>query len=97
MKFETENEFIRGSAAGSLSAAFICLFLETFERYGLAKHCWLYLAGQSVTHFQHNALAGTLGLLIHLGVGAFWGVLIAFLFQKFLRINTTFSKDLSSD
>lgn len=82
MKLASENEFIRGAIAGSLSAAVICLSFEALEWFGLVKHCWLFMAGQSVMQFRHNALFGAFAFLIHLGVGVFWGVIIAFLFSK---------------
>ncbi len=82
IQFESVNEFGRGAIAGSLSAIVICLFLELLELMGLAKHCWLFMAGQAVMQFQHVLLPVALAFLIHIGVGVFWGVIIAFLFTK---------------
>ena len=82
MKLETSNEFLRGAIAGSISAFVICLLMEVFERLGLAKHCWLFMAGQPIMQFQHHWPQTMFALLIHLGVGAFWGIIIAFLFSK---------------
>lgn len=82
MKLATENEFIRGSIAGSLSAVVICLLFEVLEKFNLIKNCWLFLAGQSVMNFSHNFLLGSFAFLIHLGVGTFWGIIIAFVFSK---------------
>lgn len=82
MKLASENEFIRGSIAGSISAVVICLLFEVLERFGLVKNCWLFMAGQPVMKFTHNFLLGAFAFLIHLGVGAFWGIIIAFIFSK---------------
>jgi hypothetical protein len=82
-KLDWEDIFLRGTIAGSLSAAVICLFIEFFEMFGLAKHCWLFMAGQAVMQFQHTFWQATFAFLIHLGVGAFWGVVIAILLSGF--------------
>lgn len=82
MRLATENEFIRGAIAGSISAAVICLSFEVLEKFGLVKHCWLFMAGQAVMQFNHNLWQTIFAFLIHLGVGTFWGVIIAFLFSK---------------
>lgn len=60
MKLETENEFVRGTVSGAISATAICLFSELFEAIGLAKHCWLYLAGQPIMNFNHGFFADCL-------------------------------------
>ncbi len=82
MRFEAENEFIRGAASGAISAIAICLLSELLELLSLTKFCWLYLAGQAVMNFQHSFWQSVFSFLIHLGVGSFWGVFIAFLFSK---------------
>lgn len=82
MKLLTEKEFIRGVISGSISAVVICSLFEVLEMLGLAKHCWLFMAGQSIMEFKHNFWQGTFAFIIHLGVGSFWGVIIAFLFSK---------------
>jgi hypothetical protein len=82
IKLESENFFLRGAIAGSLSAAAICLFMEVFELLGLAKKCWLFMAGQAVMQFKHTFLPSVLAFLVHLGVGAFWGVIIGLLLSK---------------
>lgn len=83
MKFASGNEFIQGTMAGAIGAIVICFVMELLELIGIAKHCWLFMAGQAVMEFKHNNfLAVTLAFLIHLGVGSFWGVIIAFLFSK---------------
>lgn len=82
MKLESENEFIRGAIAGSISAAVICLSFEVLEKIDLVKHCWLFMAGQAVMQFKHSLWQAVFAFLIHLGVGVFWGVIIAFLFSK---------------
>ncbi|NLW55648.1 MAG: hypothetical protein GX050_03315 [Firmicutes bacterium] len=82
MKLETENEFVRGTVSGAISATAICLFSELFEAIGLAKHCWLYLAGQPIMNFNHGFLPTVFAILLHLGIGSFWGVISAFLFSK---------------
>jgi hypothetical protein len=82
LKLASENEFIRGTIAGAISAAVICMFFEALELLGLAKHCWLFMAGQPVMQFTHSGWQVAFAFLIHLGVGAFWGVIIAFLFSK---------------
>ncbi|HYH03777.1 MAG TPA: hypothetical protein VEC37_11780 [Bacillota bacterium] len=84
MKLESQNEFIRGTITGSVSATVICLLLEVFEWLGLAKHCWLFMAGQSIMQFKHTAPQVAFAFLIHLGVGSFWGIIIAFLFSRVL-------------
>jgi hypothetical protein len=81
MKLELENIFVRGVIAGSISAVVICLFMEVFELLGLATKCWLFMAGQAVMHFKHTLWPSLFALLVHLGVGAFWGVIIALLFS----------------
>lgn len=81
-KLESENEFTRGAIAGSISAAVICLLSECFEWLGLLGHCWLFMAGQPVMEFSHTPLPLAFSFLIHLGVGSFWGVIMAFLFSK---------------
>ena len=82
MKLETDNEFIRGTVAGSISATVICVLLEVLEAIGLAKHCWLFMAGQAFMYFQHTPGQIALALLIHLFIGSFWGIIIAFLYSK---------------
>ncbi len=81
MKFETKNEFSRGSIAGAISAVVICLFVEVFEWLKIAKHCWLFIAGQAVMHFNHDLWQGSFALLLHLGIGSLWGVVIAFMLK----------------
>ncbi|HEX3046258.1 MAG TPA: hypothetical protein VHY08_15990 [Bacillota bacterium] len=81
MKLELENIFVRGAIAGSISAAVICMFMEIFELLGLAKKCWLFMAGQPVMQFTHTLWQSVFAFLVHLGVGAFWGVIIALLFS----------------
>ncbi|HHZ20395.1 MAG TPA: hypothetical protein GX391_07805 [Firmicutes bacterium] len=82
-KFETNDEFMCGAIAGALSALLICLLMELLEVLGLIKHCWLFMAGNAVLHYEHgNIFHVVFGLLLHLGIGAFWGVIIAILFSK---------------
>jgi hypothetical protein len=81
-KLLSENEFIHGAVAGLVSAAVICLLSEVSELFGLSKHCWLFMAGQSVMEFKHTFWQVIFAFIIHLGVGSFWGVIIAFLFSK---------------
>jgi hypothetical protein len=82
MKVLSEKEFIRGVVAGSISAVVICLFFEVLEQLGLARHCWLFMAGQAIMEFKHTFWQSAFAFPIHLGVGAFWGIFIAFLFSK---------------
>jgi hypothetical protein len=82
MKLESKNEFIRGIVSGAISATVICLFLELLEWIGLCKHCWLFLAGQPIMHFNHGFWPSAFATLVHLGVGSLWGVISAFLFSK---------------
>ena len=82
MKLESFNEFTKGATAGVLSSVVICLFLEVLEKLGLVKHCWLFMAGQSVMQFDHSFWQVVFSFFIHLGVGAFWCIFIAFLLSK---------------
>ncbi|MGE5606649.1 MAG: hypothetical protein ACM3YE_13285 [Bacteroidota bacterium] len=82
MKLASEDEFIRGAIAGSISAIAICLALEVLEKFSLVEHCWLFMAGEAVMQFKHSIWQAVFAFLIHLGVGVFWGVIIAFLFSK---------------
>lgn len=82
MKLELKNEFIRGAVAGAISAVVICLFMELMERLHVVKHCWLFMAGQAVMQFKHHGFISVFSFLLHLGVGSFWGIFMAFLFSK---------------
>ena len=94
MKLAFDNEFSRGAIAGTLSAIVICLFLEVLEWAGLAKHCWLFMAGQAMFRFTHTFWEGAFAFLVHLGLGGFWGVVITFLYSKVFSEDYLISKGL---
>ncbi len=94
MKLETDNEFSRGAIAGTVSATIICLFLEAMEKLGLTGFCWFFMAGHAVLEFKHGTLFNVFAFLVHLGVGAFWGVIIAFLYTKVFSGRYLISKGL---
>ncbi len=79
---ENENQFIKGAVVGLIAGVVMFLFIEIFRWVGLTKYGVSYLAGDTVFTYKNNLGMNLIALMIHSGVGVFWGVIFAFLFTK---------------
>ncbi len=81
---ETNREFVKGAVAGGIAAAVMYVFIEFFRWIGVTEFGLSYLSGDTVFNFQNNIVMNVIALIIAIGVGMFWGVILAFLFSKVL-------------
>lgn len=79
---ENENQFIKGVRAGFIASIVMFVFVETFRWVGLTEYGTSYLAGDTVFSFKNNLGMNLIALMVHSGVGVFWGIVFAFLFTK---------------
>ncbi|TCL73259.1 hypothetical protein EDC14_1005121 [Hydrogenispora ethanolica] len=82
--FEKEQEFIKGATAGIIGSTVMFLCTETLHWLGLTRYSFAYLSGETVFTYHNTLPSNLLAFFITILAGAFWGVIIAFLFTKFL-------------
>lgn len=83
-QIEKNREFIKGALAGLIAGVTMFIFVETFRWVGITQYGVSYLAGDTVFTFQNNLSMNLIALMVHCGVGVFWGVILSFVFSKIL-------------
>jgi len=81
-RFESKQEFKKGIIAGIIAATLMYLFIEIFSWLQIIKFGQSYLGGETVFNYQNNVLVKIISFFMSVGIGTFWGVILAFLFSK---------------
>ncbi len=84
VKLETRDEFIKGISAGSIGALGLYFFVQTFYWLGLIKYGQSTLAGEVVFDWQPSLFMNVVSFVENLVLGAFFGIILAFLFSRWL-------------
>lgn len=87
-KLERKKEFLQGSIAGIIAAIIKYIFNELMQFLKLAKYDNNATAlGMVLKTWENNIIYWTFGFILALFVGAFFGVIIAFIFRYILNEN----------
>lgn len=84
---ETKDEFIKGVIAGSIGSFLFFIFVQTINWLGLIKYGQFRLAGEVVFNYQPTLINKFIGFFMTIALGAFWGIILAFIFSKVLNKN----------
>ncbi|MFZ5946055.1 MAG: DUF6789 family protein [Bacillota bacterium] len=84
---ETKDEFIKGVIAGAIGSLLLFLFVQAFNLLSLIKYDQFRLAGEVVFNYQPNLFNKFIGFFMTIALGAFWGIILAFVFTKLLNGN----------
>src|SRR5690554_6886099 len=81
-RLETNNEFDKGIHAGFISSTIMYFFLEILYWMEFIEFGQSFLAGNTVFTYSPGILMYIISYIVSVGIGMFWGVIIAFLYSK---------------
>lgn len=84
VKPEAKDEFIKGITAGSIGAAALYFFVQVFYWLDLIKYGQNILAGDVVFSWKPTLLMNLIGFVEAIFIGAVFGILLAFVFSRWL-------------
>jgi len=84
VKPETRDEFIKGITAGSIGSGALYLFVQFFYWAGIIKYGQNMLAGDVVFRWEPGLMFAIMGFVQSILLGAFFGIVLAFVFSRFL-------------